>query len=107
MTITRVWIEKGCVSCGTSENMCPEVFELKWVECDSVVVKEGVNYSPLEEKIKKAAEFCPVEVIKYEEAWESLHSETSCLFEKPSTGRIVVKVINHLGDKVMKVFGGS
>ena len=28
---------------------------------------EGVNYSGLEEKIKIAAECCPVEVIKYDE----------------------------------------
>ena len=67
MAITRVWVEKGCVSCGTSENMCPEVFELKWVEFDSVVVKKGVDYSLYEEKIKTAAKNCPVEVIKYEE----------------------------------------
>jgi len=39
-----------------------------------------------------------------EEAWSSLHSDTSCPFSKPSTGRIAVKVINHLGDEVMKVF---
>jgi adenine-specific DNA-methyltransferase len=38
------------------------------------------------------------------EAWESLHSATSRLFPKPKTGRIAVKVINHLGDEVMKVF---
>ncbi len=38
------------------------------------------------------------------EAWESLHSDTSRPFEKPSRGRIAVKVINHLGDEVMKVF---
>jgi adenine-specific DNA-methyltransferase len=25
-------------------------------------------------------------------------------FEKPKSGRIAVKVINHLGDEVMKVF---
>jgi adenine-specific DNA-methyltransferase len=25
-------------------------------------------------------------------------------FAKPSTGRIAVKVINHLGDEVMKVY---
>ena len=37
------------------------------------------------------------------EAWESLHSDTSRPFEPPSTGRIAVKVINHLGDEVMKV----
>ena len=39
-----------------------------------------------------------------EEAWESLHSDTSRPFPKPSGGRIAVKVINHLGDEVMKVF---
>jgi adenine-specific DNA-methyltransferase len=39
-----------------------------------------------------------------EEAWESLHSDTSRPFAKPASGRIAVKVINHLGDEVMKVF---
>jgi len=38
------------------------------------------------------------------EAWESLHSDTSRPFDKPESGRIAVKVINHLGDEVMKVF---
>jgi adenine-specific DNA-methyltransferase len=38
------------------------------------------------------------------EAWNTLHSDTSRPFEKPKTGRIAVKVINHLGDEVMKVF---
>ncbi|MGE0229765.1 MAG: site-specific DNA-methyltransferase [Dehalococcoidia bacterium] len=38
------------------------------------------------------------------DAWETLHSATSRPFAKPSTGRIAVKVINHLGDEVMKVF---
>jgi adenine-specific DNA-methyltransferase len=42
-----------------------------------------------------------------EEAWASLHSDTSRPFEKPSSGRIAVKVINHLGDEVMKVFAVS
>ena len=39
-----------------------------------------------------------------EEAWQSLNSDTSRPFEKPESGRIAVKVINHLGDEVMKVF---
>ncbi len=38
-----------------------------------------------------------------EEAWASLHSARSRNFARPSTGRIAVKVINHLGDEVMKV----
>jgi len=39
-----------------------------------------------------------------QEAWETLNSDTSRPFEKPKSGRIAVKVINHLGDEVMKVF---
>ncbi len=38
------------------------------------------------------------------EAWATLNSDTSRPFEKPKQGRIAVKVINHLGDEVMKVF---
>jgi adenine-specific DNA-methyltransferase len=38
------------------------------------------------------------------DAWETLHSEVSRPFDKPASGRIAVKVINHLGDEVMKVF---
>ncbi len=34
----------------------------------------------------------------------SFDSDTSRPFAKPTTGRIAVKVINHLGDEVMKVF---
>ena len=39
-----------------------------------------------------------------EEAWGTLNSDTSRPFDKPTSGRIAVKVINHLGDEVMKVF---
>ena len=38
------------------------------------------------------------------EAWETLRSDTSRAFPRPGSGRIAVKVINHLGDEVMKVF---
>jgi len=38
------------------------------------------------------------------EAWESLHSDISRPFDRPSSGRIAVKVINHLGDEVLKVY---
>ena len=38
------------------------------------------------------------------EAWETLKSDTSRPFPRPESGRIAVKVINHLGDEVMKVF---
>jgi adenine-specific DNA-methyltransferase len=38
------------------------------------------------------------------DAWATLNSDTSRAFDKPKSGRIAVKVINHLGDEVMKVF---
>ena len=39
-----------------------------------------------------------------EEAWQTLNRDVSRAFDKPRSGRIAVKVINHLGDEVMKVF---
>ena len=39
------------------------------------------------------------------DAWATLNSDISRPFDKPKSGRIAVKVINHLGDEVMKVFG--
>lgn len=39
-----------------------------------------------------------------EEAWKTLRSDISRPFDKPKSGRIAVKVINRLGDEVMKVF---
>jgi adenine-specific DNA-methyltransferase len=39
-----------------------------------------------------------------EEAWATLYSPVSRPFDKPETGRIAVKVINHYGDEVLKVY---
>jgi len=39
-----------------------------------------------------------------EDAWATLHNDTSRPFPRPASGRIAVKVINRLGDEVMKVF---
>jgi len=61
MAITKIWIEEGCTSCGLCEDTCPEVFLQKEV----ATVIEGVNYADYEEKIKEAAQNCPVEVIRY------------------------------------------
>ena len=38
------------------------------------------------------------------DAWDTLNSDTSRPFPRPASGRIAVKVINHLGDEAMKVF---
>jgi adenine-specific DNA-methyltransferase len=40
-----------------------------------------------------------------EDAWATLYSDISRPFARPAGGRIAVKVINHFGDEVMKVFG--
>lgn len=37
-------------------------------------------------------------------AWSTLYRDVSRPFDRPSSGRIAVKVINHFGDEVMKVF---
>ena len=39
-----------------------------------------------------------------EEAWATLYRDSSRPFQRPHTGRFAVKVINHFGDEVMKVF---
>ncbi|MFG1352081.1 site-specific DNA-methyltransferase [Xanthobacter autotrophicus] len=39
------------------------------------------------------------------DAWATLYSDTSRPFPRPPGRRIAVKVINHFGDEVMKVFG--
>lgn len=62
MAITKVWIEDGCTACGLCSDICPDVFRLE----DEATVIKGVNFGNFEDKIKEAAESCPVEVIKYE-----------------------------------------
>jgi adenine-specific DNA-methyltransferase len=39
-----------------------------------------------------------------ETAWASLYKTVSRPFERPKTGKIAVKVINHYGDEVLKVY---
>jgi len=39
-----------------------------------------------------------------EAAWSALYSTKSYPFDSPSTGKIAVKVINHYGDEVLKVY---
>ena len=39
-----------------------------------------------------------------EDAWATLYRDKSRPFPRPATGRFAVKVINHFGDEVMKVF---
>ena len=57
-------IKKKMSPCGMSEGNGAEVFKVKDV---GATVLEGVNDSGLEEKIKDAANACPVQVIMYDE----------------------------------------
>jgi ferredoxin len=65
MAIKKVWIEEGCIVCNLSGDTCPEVFD---VPDTGAVVRPGVDFGPYEDKIREAAEGCPVQVIKFEEA---------------------------------------
>ena len=40
-----------------------------------------------------------------EATWASLYSTVSRPFPRPTTGKIAVKVINHYGDEILKVYG--
>ena len=62
-TLRRVYIEPGCVSCGSCEAVCPDVFKINDIAC----VIEGADLESNKDMIKKAAQNCPVDVIKYEE----------------------------------------
>jgi adenine-specific DNA-methyltransferase len=39
-----------------------------------------------------------------EAAWTQLYSTINRPFDQPDTGKIAVKVIDHYGDKILKVF---
>lgn len=62
MAISNVWIEDGCIACGTCEAVCPEVFYVT----DQAEIKANVDFSVYEAGIIEAADSCPVSVIKYE-----------------------------------------
>ena len=54
---------------------------------------------PRDEKLKRALR---AEID--EAAWSSLYSTTSRRSDKPDTGEIAAKVINHYGDEVLTVY---
>jgi len=56
--------ENLCTGCGLCADICPEVFEMP--ESLSIVKTTEIT-ADLEEKVKEAAESCPVEAIIIEE----------------------------------------
>ena len=63
MSIKGVWVEEDCISCGSCESICPDVFEV----IDISEVKQGVVFADFDAGIRDAADNCPVSVIKFEE----------------------------------------
>jgi ferredoxin len=59
-TIKKVEIEPGCITCGACEFIAPEVFQVT----DISHVKPDVALALYKEKIREAAQMCPVNVIK-------------------------------------------
>ena len=64
MAIKKVWIEEGCIRCNLSEDTCPEVFH---VTDEGATVRPGADLQRHEALIRRSAEGCPVEVIKFTE----------------------------------------
>ena len=64
--IKKVTVTPGCISCGTCEAICPEVFQVKGIS----EVLPSANLEKNEELIREAADLCPVDVIKIEEQEE-------------------------------------
>ncbi len=59
----KVWIEPGCITCGSCQYLAPEVFEVT----DRSRVRPCADLAKNKELIEKAAKACPVQVIKFEE----------------------------------------
>lgn len=59
----KVAIAPGCVSCGSCQAICPQVFKLE----RGARVLADADLKKYEALIKEAAELCPVQVIKIEE----------------------------------------
>lgn len=62
MSIKKVWVEDTCIACGLCEEICPAVFKVNGIS----KVQKNVKLDEYEEKIKEAANGCPVEAIKFE-----------------------------------------
>ncbi len=69
MTIRRVWIEEGCISCNLCEDLAAEVFEVP-AGGESRTRKgyeRQLENLDTQERVQEAADSCPVEVIQVED----------------------------------------
>ena len=67
--IRRVWIEEGCISCNLCEDLVPEVFEVPPGDTCQPKKKyqKVLGTEEMDERVREAAESCPVEVIQVED----------------------------------------
>ena len=56
----KIKVLPGCISCGTCQMICPDVFEVT----DVSHVKPDVDFEKNKENIEQAAQMCPVGVIE-------------------------------------------
>lgn len=71
MSVIRVWVEEGCISCNLCEDLAPEIFEVP--PGSTSRPKKGHERhlrgdAAMDEKILEARDSCPVEVIQAEES---------------------------------------
>jgi ferredoxin len=59
----KLYIEPGCVSCGSCEAICPQVFKLT----PTATVLPDANLEKYKNLIQEAVDLCPVQVIVFEE----------------------------------------
>jgi len=59
----KLHIEPGCVSCGSCEVICPQVFKLN----RTATVLANVDLEKYKELIQEAVDLCPVQVIVIDE----------------------------------------
>ena len=64
MSLSRVWIEDGCILCNLCVEISPATFVLEDDYCD---VRSDADLDAHEEEIRQAAIDCPVAVIRVEE----------------------------------------
>lgn len=57
----KAWIEPGCIACHSCEFICPEIFEVT----SKSSIKTNADLEKYKDLIIKAAQKCPVQVIKF------------------------------------------
>jgi hypothetical protein len=74
-----------------------------WRRCGDPPVRPTITcFTGADEPYEKLKRALRAEID--EAAWSSLYATRSRPFDAPKTGKVAVKVINHYGDEVLKVF---